>query len=54
MNLEGLPEIPLLEKIVEYCDVPAKLNLMLVNKKFYNFIGKNPRLCKFFQDIAKI
>jgi hypothetical protein len=45
MDLEKLPELAL-EKLVEQCDRSSKLNLMLVSKRFYNLIGRNPRLCK--------
>ncbi len=45
MELEKLPELAL-EKLVEQCDRSSKLNLMLVSKRFYNLIGRNPRLCK--------
>jgi hypothetical protein len=45
MDLEKLPEL-VLEKLVEQCDFSSKLNLMLVSKRFYNLIGRNPRLCK--------
>jgi hypothetical protein len=45
MDLEKLPELAL-EKLVEQCDRSSKLNLMLVSKRFYNLIGRNPRLCE--------
>ncbi len=45
MDLEKLPEL-VLEKLLEQCDLSSKLNLMLVSKRFYNLIGRNPRLCK--------
>jgi hypothetical protein len=49
MDLQTL-EGPPLEKIIDYCDHSSKLNLMLVNKYFYNFIGKNSRLCEYCFD----
>jgi hypothetical protein len=45
MNLVELPD-PVLEKIIQYCDLSEKKILMLICKDLYNFIGTHPALCK--------
>jgi hypothetical protein len=53
--MTGFWDVPdeILIKIFEFTDYNSKLNLLLVNKYFYNLIARNQQLCRYYLNIVK-